>query len=318
MKIVMLGAGALGSTIGGTLAMGGNDVHFVDMWQEHVDLINKDGLHMTNEKEDWYVRVDARTTADTIGEADLVIVLVKSFATKQAVEQLKQTNVIGKNTLVMSLQNGLGNEETIASVIGSENVISGKTYVGGRLIQAGYISAGVQGKWTYIGELNGEITDRIQTVCNVFNDAGLLCEVSDNIKGLIWDELLINVAAGALCGITRLPYGPLYEEDYIRDVAVAAIQEGIQVAKAAGVVLKSEDPQYPWVAASEGLPGTFKTSILQSLELKRPTEIDFINGSIVEWGKKYGIATPVNQTLVACVKGIEKYILKYEPSLKKG
>ena len=318
MKIVMLGAGALGSTIGGTLAMGGNDVHFVDMWQEHVDLINKDGLHMTNEKEDWYVRVDARTTADTIGEADLVIVLVKSFATKQAVEQLKQTNVIGKNTLVMSLQNGLGNEETIASVIGSENVISGKTYVGGRLIQAGYISAGVQGKWTYIGELNGEITDRIQTVCNVFNDAGLLCEVSDNIKGLIWDKLLINVAAGALCGITRLPYGPLYEEDYIKDVAVAAIQEGIQVAKAAGVVLKSEDPQYPWVAASEGLPGTIKTSILQSLELKRPTEIDFINGSIVEWGKKYGIATPVNQTLVACVKGIEKYILKYEPSLKKG
>ena len=318
MKIVMLGAGALGSTIGGTLAMGGNDVHFVDMWQEHVDLINKDGLHMTNEKEDWYVRVDARTTADTIGEADLVIVLVKSFATKQAVEQLKQTNVIGKNTLVMSLQNGLGNEETIASVIGSENVISGKTYVGGRLIQAGYISAGVQGKWTYIGELNGEITDRIQTVCNVFNDAGLLCEVSDNIKGLIWDKLLINVAAGALCGITRLPYGPLYEEDYIKDVAVAAIQEGILVAKAAGVVLKSEDPQYPWVAASEGLPGTFKTSILQSLELKRPTEIDFINGSIVEWGKKYGIETPVNQTLVACVKGIEKYILKYEPSLKKG
>ena len=318
MKIVMLGAGALGSTIGGTLAMGGNDVHFVDMWQEHVDLINKDGLHMTNEKEDWYVRVDARTTADTIGEADLVIVLVKSFATKQAVEQLKQTNVIGKNTLVMSLQNGLGNEETIASVIGSENVISGKTYGGGRLIQAGSISAGVQGKWTYIGELNGEITDRIQTVCNVFNDAGLLCEVSDNIKGLIWDKLLINVAAGALCGITRLPYGPLYEEDYIKDVAVAAIQEGIQVAKAAGVVLKSEDPQYPWVAASEGLPGTFKTSILQSLELKRPTEIDFINGSIVEWGKKYGIATPVNQTLVACVKGIEKYILKYEPSLKKG
>ena len=133
--------------------------------------------------------------------------------------------------------------------------------------------------------MNGEITDRIQTVCNVFNDAGLLCEVSDNIKGLIWDKLLINVAAGALCGITRLPYGPLYEEDYIKDVAVAAIQEGIQV---------------------------------QSLELKRPTEIDFINGSIVEWGKKYGIATPVNQTLVACVKGIEKYILKYEPSLKKG
>ena len=269
MKIVMLGAGALGSTIGGTLAMAKNEVYFVDMWKEHVDKINAQGLHMTDESNDWYVKVDARTNGEGIDEADLVIVLVKSFATKSAVEQLKKTNVIGENTVVMSLQNGLGNEETIASVVGEENVISGKTYVGGRLIEAGYISAGVKGKWTYIGELNGAKTERIQKVCDVFNEAGLLCEVSDNIKGLIWDKLLINVAAGALCGITRLPYGPLYEEEYIKEVAVDAIQEAINVAKAAGVKLKSEDPEYPWYAASEGLPATFKTSILQSLELKR-------------------------------------------------
>ena len=316
MKIVMLGAGALGSTIGRTLAMAKNEVYFVDMWKEHVDKINAQGLHMTDESNDWYVKVDARTNGEGIDEADLVIVLVKSFATKSAVEQLKKTNVIGENTVVMSLQNGLGNEETIASVVGEENVISGKTYVGGRLIEAGYISAGVKGKWTYIGELNGAKTERIQKVCDVFNEAGLLCEVSDNIKGLIWDKLLINVAAGALCGITRLPYGPLYEEEYIKEVAVDAIQEAINVAKAAGVKLKSEDPEYPWYAASEGLPATFKTSILQSLELKRPTEIDFINGSVCEWGKKYNIPTPVNKTLVACVKGIEKFILEYEPTLK--
>lgn len=317
MKICMLGTGSLGSTIGGTLAQGGSEVYFVDQWKEHIDKINENGLKMTDEKEDWYVKVDARTTAEGIGPVDLVIVLVKSFATKEAVSQLKETNVIGENTLVMSLQNGLGNEETIAEVVGEANVISGKTYVGGRLLSPGYVSAGVKGKYTYSGELTGEITDRIQAVCDEFNKAGLLCEVSDNIKGLIWDKLLINVAAGALCGITRLPYGPLYEEEYIKETAVAAIQEGIDVAKAAGVKLKSEDPEYPWYAASEGLPGTFKTSILQSLELKRPTEIDFINGSVVEWGKKFGIPTPVNQTLVTCVKGIEKFLLEYEPSLKK-
>lgn len=317
MKICMLGTGSLGSTIGGTLAQGGSEVYFVDQWKEHIDKINENGLKMTDEKEDWYVKVDARTTAEGIGPVDLVIVLVKSFATKEAVSQLKETNVIGENTLVMSLQNGLGNEETIAEVVGEANVISGKTYVGGRLLSPGYVSAGVKGKYTYIGELTGEITDRIQAVCDEFNKAGLLCEVSDNIKGLICDKLLINVAAGALCGITRLPYGPLYEEEYIKETAVAAIQEGIDVAKAAGVKLKSEDPEYPWYAASEGLPGTFKTSILQSLELKRPTEIDFINGSVVEWGKKFGIPTPVNQTLVTCVKGIEKFLLEYEPSLKK-
>lgn len=317
MKICMLGTGSLGSTIGGTLAQGGSEVYFVDQWKEHIDKINENGLKMTDEKEDWYVKVDARTSAEGMGPVDLVIVLVKSFATKEAVSQLKETNVISENTLVMSLQNGLGNEETIAEVVGKANVISGKTYVGGRLLSPGYVSAGVKGKYTYIGELTGEITDRIQAVCDEFNKAGLLCEVSDNIKGLIWDKLLINVAAGALCGITRLPYGPLYEEEYIKETAVAAIQEGIDVAKAAGVKLKSEDPEYPWYAASEGLPETFKTSILQSLELKRPTEIDFINGSVVEWGKKFGIPTPVNQTLVTCVKGIEKFLLEYEPSLNK-
>ncbi len=317
MKICMLGTGSLGSTIGGTLAQGGSEVYFVDQWKEHIDKINENGLKMTDEKEDWYVKVDARTSAEGMGPVDLVIVLVKSFATKEAVSQLKETNVIGENTLVMSLQNGLGNEETIAEVVGKANVISGKTYVGGRLLSPGYVSAGVKGKYTYIGELTGEITDRIQAVCDEFNKAGLLCEVSDNIKGLIWDKLLINVAAGALCGITRLPYGPLYEEEYIKETAVAAIQEGIDVAKVAGVKLKSEDPEYPWYAASEGLPETFKTSILQSLELKRPTEIDFINGSVVEWGKKFGIPTPVNRTLVTCVKGIEKFLLEYEPSLNK-
>ena len=317
MKICMLGTGSLGSTIGGTLAQGGSEVYFVDQWKEHIDKINENGLKMTDEKEDWYVKVDARTSAEGMGPVDLVIVLVKSFATKEAVSQLKETNVIGENTLVMSLQNGLGNEETIAEVVGEANVISGKTYVGGRLLSPGYVSAGVKGKDTYIGELTGEITDRIQAVCDEFNKAGLLCEVSDNIKGLIWDKLLINVAAGALCGIPRLPYGPLYEEEYIKETAVAAIQEGIDVAKAAGVKLKSEDPEYPWYAASEGLPETFKTSILQSLELKRPTEIDFINGSVVEWGKKFGIPTPVNRTLVTCVKGIEKFLLEYEPSLNK-
>lgn len=317
MKICMLGTGSLGSTIGGTLAQGGSEVYFIDQWKDHIDAINENGLKMTDEKEDWYVKVDARTSAEGIGPVDLVIVLVKSFATREAVSQLKETNVIGKDTLVMSLQNGLGNEETIAEVVGEDNVISGKTYVGGRLLSPGYVSAGVKGKYTYIGELTGEITDRIQKICDEFNKAGLLCEVSDNIKGLIWDKLLINVAAGALCGITRLPYGPLYEEEYIKETAVAAIQEGIDVAKAAGVKLKSEDPEYPWYAASEGLPETFKTSILQSLELKRPTEIDFINGSVVEWGKKFGIPTPVNRTLVTCVKGIEKFLLEYEPSLNK-
>lgn len=306
MKICMLGAGALGSTIGGILAKGGSEVYFVDQWEEHIHKINREGLKLTNGSEDYFVNnIKAQTTTEGIGEVDLVIVLVKGFATRSAIESAG--DIIGPNTMVMSIQNGLGNEEIIAEVVGKEKVIGAKTYVGGVLLSPGYVNAGVNGKYTYIGELDGKISERVKAIANEFNKAGLLTEISDNITGMIWDKLLINVAAGAVCGITRLPYGPLYEEELIKEISLEAISECIEIAKKIGIKLTSDDPEYAWNAASEGLPRTFKTSILQSLEMKRPTEVDLINGAVVDYGKKYGVKTPVNKTLQACVKGIERF-----------
>lgn len=306
MKICMLGAGALGSTIGGTLAKGGSEVYFVDQWAEHVNKINENGLKLTDGTKDYLVNnIKAQTTTEGIGEVDLVIVLVKGFATRTAIESA--CDIIGDHTMVMSIQNGLGNEEIIAEVVGKEKVIGAKTYVGGVLLEAGYVNAGIKEKYTYIGELDGTITDRVKSIADEFNKAGLLTKISDNITGMIWDKLLINVAAGAICGITRLPYGPLYEEELIKEVSLEAISECIEIAKKIGIKLTSEDPEYAWFAASENLPRSFKTSILQSLEMNRPTEIDLINGAVVEYGKKYGVKTPVNKTLQACVKGIERF-----------
>ena len=134
---------------------------------------------------------------------------------------------------------------------------------------------------------------------------------STNIVGTMWDKLLVNVATGALCGITRLPYGWLYQLPEIEETALAAVAEGIAVAKANDIKLVSEDPQYFWKLAAEGLPPEFKTSLLQSLEKGQMTEIDFINGSVVRWGERSGIPTPVNRTLVACVKGIENWLINF-------
>ena len=173
MKICMLGTGSLGSTIGGTLAQGGSEVYFVRSVERTYRPIRENGLRMTDEKEEW--TVPAWTPEHPLkisGPVDLVIVLVKSFATREAVAQLKETNVIGENTLVMSLQNGLETRKRSLRSSGEKNVISGKTYVGGRLIEPGYVSAGVKGKDTYIGELTGEITERIQKVADEFNRAG--------------------------------------------------------------------------------------------------------------------------------------------------
>ncbi|WP_407280457.1 ketopantoate reductase family protein [Aromatoleum evansii] len=316
MKICVLGAGALGCSIGSVLAEAGSDVYLVNRLQEHVDAINRDGLRVRDGETERFVKAKARTSCEGIGKVDLVIVLVKSFHTREAIEGA--CSIIGADTVVLSLQNGLGHEDILADVVGRERVLAGKTYVGGVLLGAGHIIAGTRGKETIIGELDGSVTDRIQAVAAEFNRAGLETTVSSNIMGTIWDKLLVNVATGALSGITRLPYGGLYNVPEVMDCAIAAVAEAMTVAKAAGVAISTREPRDAWVKAAEGLPPEFKASMLQSLEKGDATEIDFINGSVVRWGQKTGVPTPVNQALVACVKGVEHWLVNFAGSTAKA
>ena len=309
MKICFLGAGALGCAIGGVLAAGGSEVYLVDRYQAHVDAINASGLRMRVGDAEKIVRVRAYPDCREIGPVDLVIVLVKSFHTRAAIESAGA--LIGEKTMVMSIQNGLGHEEILAEVVGRERVLAAKTYVGGVFLGPGHVVSGYRGKQTYIGELDGKLTPRLQAVVDEFNRAGLQATASTNIYGTMWDKLLVNVATGALCAITRLPYGGLYRVPEIEACALAAVAEGIAVAKANGIELTSEEPSYFWRLAAEGLPAEFKTSMLQSLEKREPTEVDFINGSVVRWGARSSIPTPVNQTLLACTKGIERWMADY-------
>ena len=305
----MLGAGALGCSIGSVLARGGSDVILVDRFQAHVDAINTHGLKVRFDDGEETVRVKAYANCEGLAPVDLVIVLVKSAATRQAIESARP--LMGEDTLIMSIQNGLGHEEILAEVVGRDHVLAAKTYVGGVFLEPGHIISGYKGKQTYIGELDGRLTPRLQAVVDEFNKAGLLASVSANIYGTMWDKLLVNVATGAVCAITRLPYGWLYKIPEIEETALAAVAEGIAVATANGIRLVSEEPKYFWELAAEGLPAEFKTSMLQSLEKGEISEVDFINGSVVRWGERSGIATPVNKTLVALVKGIENFQEKF-------
>ena len=303
LKIAFVGAGALGSAIGGSLAEGGADVVLVDAWQAHVDAINRDGLVLREGGADRTVRLPARTHAAGLRPVDLVVVLVKSFDTREAIE--RAGSLVGPATLVVSLQNGLGHEEILADVVGRERVIAGKTYAGGVMLRPGHVIAGVKGKETVIGELDGPPGERLLRVAEGLRSAGLDVRVSDDIVATMWDKLMINVATGALAGITRLPYGGLYAVPEVEACALEAVREAMAVARAAGVAISWTEPNAPWQKAREGLPPEFRTSMLQSLDKGQRTEVDFINGSVVRWGERCGVPTPVNRALVACVKGIE-------------
>lgn len=303
MKICILGAGALGCAIGAALAESGVDLWLLNRSPAHVAAMQAQGLIVQDTRSERTVRVQAATRAEGIGPVDLVVVLVKSFHTAAAMRGAAA--LIGPHTLVLSLQNGLGHEDILADAVGRERVLAGKTYVGGVLLAPGRITSGVAGKHTYIGELDGAITPRVQAVADTFNRAGLATTVSDNIVGTMWDKLLVNVATGALSGITHLPYGDLYAVPEVKATALAAVAEAMAVARAGGVALTFTAPEQAWDKAAEGLPASFKASMLQSLEKGSVTEIDFINGSVVRWGQRHGVPTPVNATLVACIKGIE-------------
>jgi 2-dehydropantoate 2-reductase len=307
LKIAVLGAGALGCAMGSCLSEAGHEVWLINRRADHVDAMNAFGLTIRVDGIDRKISVKAARNAHEIsaqaGAVDLIIVLVKSFHTHEAI--VSAAPIVGPKTLVLSLQNGLGHEDVLAEVVGREKVVAGKTYAGGVMLGPGHVVRGTEGKETYIGELDGRVSERVRHIAGLFNAAGLITHISDNIMGTMWEKLLVNIATGALSGITRLNYGNLYQVPDVRECALAAVKEAIDVATASGVRINVSDPEEPWIKAASGLPAEFKASMLQSLEKGSITEVDYINGAVVRWGQKYGIPTPVNRTLVACLKGIE-------------
>lgn len=308
LKIAVLGAGALGCAMGSCLSETGHEVWLINRRADHVQAMNKNGLTVRIDGADRQISVKAACNAQAIatqtGTMDLVLVLVKSFHTLEAISTA--TSIVGPDTVVLSLQNGLGHEDVLAGVVGREKLVAGKTYAGGVMLGPGHIIRGTDGKETYIGELDGQVTERVKHIARAFNAAGLITHISDNIMGAMWEKLLVNVATGALSGITHLTYGDLYQVAEVKECALAAVKEAIDVAQASGIRLNVTNPEEPWIKAASGLPAEFKASMLQSLEKGSITEVDYVNGSVVRWGQKCGVPTPVNRTLVACLKGIER------------
>jgi 2-dehydropantoate 2-reductase len=304
MKICFVGAGALGSALGGALARGGHEVVLVDKDATHVEAIRSAGLRLVERDREHVVRVNATTACDGLPVMGLVVVLVKSAATREAAQSAR--GLVGTDTVVMSIQNGLGHEEILADVFGRARVLGAKTWTGGTRLGPGHVLAGIAGKQTFVGELDGSVSDRVRRVAEAFSASGIETVAGDRIVAVMWEKLLINVATAALTGITRLPYGPLQRVPEVAACAIEAVAEAVRVATAGGIPLRNPDPKAAWEQAWTGLPHGFKPSLLQSVERGEATEIDFINGAVVRWGERLGIDTPVNRTLVACVKGIER------------
>ncbi len=305
MKIYILGAGSLGLAFGSILHLSGQDITLLCRSQMQADVINTNGLDVKIDGETQNVAIKAACAGQDLPKADLILVFVKSQHTATAIEQV--LNLIDEKTVVISLQNGMGHEDTIAEFVPKNQIIGGKTYIGGQRFSLNSVLVGYQNKRTILGEFDGTNSVRVQQITAIFNAANLTTEVSTNILGTMWDKLFINVATGAVSGISGLCYGELYQSPELESTAIGAVTEAMQIAKAKKIDYSVPDGDTAWRMAGAGLPYEFKASMLQSLEAGNRTEIDFINGYVVKKGLEMNIPTPINQTLVACLKGIERF-----------
>lgn len=302
MKISLIGAGAVGSIFGSLLAKGGQDVTLIGINPERIALLNEKGIKVNGVSGEFSVSVKAVTDVSSIDVADLVLVCVKAYDTKKALSQ--HNKHIGPETIILTLQNGLGNVEQIAKVCGHENVLGGTTAQGGYLLETGHLRHAGNGI-THIGELSGKVTSRIEHVANIFNSAGIKTEISKNVDALIWAKIIVNVGINALTALLRVNNGKTASLSYARAIQEEAVNESLAVAKQAGIELDEKEIAARVVEVAKVTEKNVSSMLNDVLKNQR-TEIDFINGAICNLGKKYSVATPVNQTLTNLIKATEQ------------
>jgi len=301
MKIVVVGAGAMGCLFAAFLSKSKEEVWLLDRNKESAAKLNETGISLEGVSGIWQAKVKTTANVQEIAKADLILLFVKSFHTKQVAEQIKP--FLGANTKVLTLQNGLGNIEIMSETIGEERIIGGVTNEGATLIDKGLIRHAGRGE-TIIGTIDGKTPVEMRAIREIFNKVGFETKMTRDIKSLIWSKLIINVGINALTAITRLPNGKLTEFEGTKRILRDAVTEATRIAKRKRIKLIFDDPLAKVEAVCEETSSNL-SSMLQDILRKKRTEIDSINGVIVRLGQELGISVPTNKLLVDLIKTIE-------------
>ena len=304
MKVVIVGAGAMGSLFASYLARILRDLWVYDIWQEHIDAINKEGLLVVRGGEEFRICLKATCNPNEPGIVDLVIFLVKYIHTCQAVQDAAP--MIGPGTAVLTLQNGIGNVEILQEVVPAEQILLGLTTLPSELLGPGRIEDSCLGQGdTYFWPLVGEPDERAKRICSIFNEAGIHTEISPDIHLKIWKKLVVNCGPSALAAITRLKAGDLAARAETWPILECVVSEIVEVAQRKGIpITKDEAGVFLRQVIQEGLDHV--PSMLADILKKRKTEVECLNWAVVLEGQKLGIPTPVNQILFYLIRIIEE------------
>ena len=301
MRATIVGCGAVGSLFAANLAqLDDVEVWAFDLDREHVAAINEHGLRLSGAGE---VVGEVRATTDPteLPPSDFGIVATKCMHTAAAIEATAPAFTMGA---VCSVQNGVGNEEVLAEHV--ERVIRGTTFPAGRIVGPGHIQWDVKGDTT-IGpfEPSPAAMADIERLADACTRGGMPTQAVADARGPQWRKLIFNAATNPIGALTGLTHGRVVEDAGLRHLVSQLVDEGKAVAAAQGIELDADPEELIDHAARPDVAYDHKASMLQDVEGRRPTEIDYLNGGVARFGREQGIPTPLNDAVTALIKGLE-------------
>ena len=302
MRICVVGTGAVGSLFAANLAqLDDVEVWAYDLAGEHVDAINSDGLRLSGAGE-VVGRPRATSDAAELPPCDFGIVATKAMHTSAAIAATAHALSDG---CVATVQNGLGNEEAIAEHVA--RVIRGTTFPAGKIVAPGHVQWDVKGDTTFGPfEPRPAPMDEIERLADACTRGGMPTHAVTDARGPQWRKVIFNASTNPIGALTGLTHGRVCENPPLRALVSALVDEGKAVAAAQGIVLDADPEELIDHAARPDVAYDHKASMLQDIEARRPTEIDYLNGGIVRFGKEHGVPTPHNGAIWALVRGLEQ------------
>jgi 2-dehydropantoate 2-reductase len=300
MRICIIGCGAVGSLFAAHLAKAGEvEVWAYDLWKEHIEAIRQNGLRLSGAA-DFSARLNATSDPQQLPRCDYGIVATKAIHTSNALAQT--AHIFDERSAVCSVQNGVGNEEIIAEHV--KYVIRGTTFPAGHPVAPGHIGFDIRGD-TWIGPFEPTNTpfSRVEDMAGIITRSGMNTIALKDARGAQWTKLIFNAATNPVGALTGLHHGAATRFGPTGQLSNELIAEGEAVAKKLGIELHRDAREL--VQKGANAPGKHRASMLQDVLLKRPTEVDFMNGAIVQWGERIGVPTPLNRALWQLIKGLE-------------
>jgi len=298
MKIAIMGSGGVGGYFGARLAATGNDVTFIARGA-HLDAIRSDGLRVQSPLGDVHIDPAHATDDPTeIGPADIVLFATKLYDTEIAGEMCKP--LIGADTAVISLLNGVDSEEQLSRILGAQHVVGGVARISAEIAAPGVIQHHTNFAVIEFGELDGQKSERLQTFLAAATAAKIDAQLYDDINIAIWQKFLLMASFSGVTALTRLPAGPIRDNPETWNLMQEAAREAGAVARARGVGL-AENAVDEVVKIMGTLPDAMKASMLMDLERGKQLELEWLSGAVCRLGRKSGVDTPVHRVVMAAL-----------------